>query len=499
MSRFQRPASRLFIAKTVHPAIDSVRDTRRLMWLAVLALICLLVFAQSHANAKPPVLATEFSDRQIADAKQHPAYATLHGAQRIIVGVVHKEQAPTPEVPGRVQVIVEWRLKPTRNLFINKEHAKPYDSYWLSGRVPDADLGKTAYLLAHGFGDRQVLLRRANKALLDVAAIAIEQRKHADAVLAYQAEHDPQHHPLFKAIRAAKGVATVKVVDDLAATVSLHRNGNAREDRTPSTKDIHWVLPFRNLRGKLPNDASFGSYLRVGKPLPTPTESEPLIVTWEMRNGRAHATYIATMNRSTLRIAAAALNRNFDAFAHEARGPQSGSSRGSHGHANDHDHHHVAPIGDPGGEPGAHPGADVPGQEEPGGEEAHALGVHPANLRAATLRVIDPVRLGKVKPNRSAFEDGKQHFPIQVRTREGLVKYFGDKQAKMITKHVDLKHAIVLVFAWQGSGKDGLYYDILKSNPPQYVFHRARGNTRDVRPHAHVYVVGTTTKWRAVK
>lgn len=111
---------------------------------------------------------------------------------------------------------------------------------------------------------------------------------------------------------------------------------------------------------------------------------------------------------------------------------------------------------------------------------------------------VDVAQLPDVEPNQSAFEDGKETFPIQIKSAEGLVKYFGNDQGKTIGKKIDWQRQQILVFAWRGSSKDHLYYTILKSNPPQYVFYRARGETRDLKQHAYVYVVGLSTKWSVV-
>lgn len=118
---------------------------------------------------------------------------------------------------------------------------------------------------------------------------------------------------------------------------------------------------------------------------------------------------------------------------------------------------------------------------------------------AAKKALVCPplVKLTDFKPNQSVFKDAKRNAPIQIKTTDDVVKYFGKEQAKAIGKKVDLKHQTILVFAWRGSGQDQLQYTILKSNPPQYDFYITPGRTRDLRPHVHVYAVREDIKWKA--
>lgn len=104
-----------------------------------------------------------------------------------------------------------------------------------------------------------------------------------------------------------------------------------------------------------------------------------------------------------------------------------------------------------------------------------------------------------VKPNQAVFKDAKRNAPIEIKTADGLAKYFDKKQVAAITKQVDFKREVMLIFAWRGSGQDELQYTILKSMPPQLVFRVIPGRTRDLRPHVHVYAVPTDVRWSMSK
>ena len=104
-----------------------------------------------------------------------------------------------------------------------------------------------------------------------------------------------------------------------------------------------------------------------------------------------------------------------------------------------------------------------------------------------------------VKPNQAVFKDAKRNAPIEIKTADGLAKYFDKDQVAAITKQVNFERRVVLIFAWRGSGKDELSYTILKSCPPQLVFHVIPGRTRDLRPHVHVYAVPIDVKWSMSK
>ena len=105
------------------------------------------------------------------------------------------------------------------------------------------------------------------------------------------------------------------------------------------------------------------------------------------------------------------------------------------------------------------------------------------------------VGLSKAKPNAAAFKDASRRKPIEIKTADGLAKYFGKEQAVAITKEVDFKKQVVLIFAWRGSGQDRLNFDVLESCPEQIIFKIKPGRTKDLRPHVHVFAVRKQAIW----
>ncbi|XZE53637.1 hypothetical protein SH139x_005399 [Planctomycetaceae bacterium SH139] len=324
-----------------------------------------------HAKAAPPVLKSQYTAKQIAAAKKHESYATFYNAQLIVVGKVAKEQGPVAAIPGAENrpPQFQWTLYPTQSLYINSQFAKNYESYDL-GRVADADLKSTPYLLAQSFGNRQTYLGRADKDILQVAAIAIEQHTHADAVRLQQAKTNPEKNPLFKIVQDAENLATVDVVDGRVGVTVFDAKGNVIPQTKPLKKGQHVAILSANFRGKLPNNAPVGSFLWMDNSLQPPVESQPVLVAWELKQGKVHVTHWATMDEATLRITAAALKLDYKTFAIDAMGPQSFSSRGSFGPGgqdhHDHDHHeHADPdYDDKKNNHGGDPEADNPGVKD---------------------------------------------------------------------------------------------------------------------------------------
>lgn len=349
-----------FIPTQAASATPHRRSLLAITWAGVVALLAIMsvmavcntgpfaVAQQSdHAKAAPPVLESQYTAKKITAAKRHESYTTFYNAQLIVVGKVAKEQGPVLLIPGAEDLPpqVQWMLYPTQSLYINTQFGTKHESYDL-GRVADADLKSTPYLLAQSFGNRQTYLGRADKDVLQVAAIAIKQRTHADAVRLQQAKTNPEKNPLFKIVRDAENLATVDVVDGRVGSTVFDAEGNVISQAKPLKRGQHVVILSANFRGELPYDAPVGSFLWVDESLQSPVESQPVLVVWELKQGKVHATHWATMDEATLRIAAAALKRDFKRFAIDAKGPQSFSSRGSFGPGgqdhHDHDHNENA-------------------------------------------------------------------------------------------------------------------------------------------------------------
>ena len=109
---------------------------------------------------------------------------------------------------------------------------------------------------------------------------------------------------------------------------------------------------------------------------------------------------------------------------------------------------------------------------------------------------ITPIKeVTDVTPNRDAFKDAGRKKPLVLKSKDDAAKYFDDKNLAELTKTVDFKNQIVLVFAWRGSGGDRLTYVVAESYPEQIFFTLKPGRTRDLRSHTHVYALRSNVKW----
>jgi len=101
----------------------------------------------------------------------------------------------------------------------------------------------------------------------------------------------------------------------------------------------------------------------------------------------------------------------------------------------------------------------------------------------------------KVTPEKGVFKDSAWNKPIVIKSEDDAAKHFGKEALDTISKKVDFKKQIVLVFAWQGSGGDKLQYQILESFPEQIPFSLEPGLTRDLRQHSRVFAVRSNVRW----
>ena len=82
-----------------------------------------------------------------------------------------------------------------------------------------------------------------------------------------------------------------------------------------------------------------------------------------------------------------------------------------------------------------------------------------------------------------------------IRTVEEAGRYFSEDARAELVRHVDFEKQILLVFTWRGSGQDKLEYAVAKSFPEQITFTIKPGQTRDLRPHLHMFVLRSNVKW----
>lgn len=111
---------------------------------------------------------------------------------------------------------------------------------------------------------------------------------------------------------------------------------------------------------------------------------------------------------------------------------------------------------------------------------------------------IQPViELTGVPTTAAVYDVAKRLKPIKLETKEEAANYFKPEALTALVKQVDFNKQFVLIFAWKGSGQDKLTYDDGFGNPAAE-FRLKPGRTRDLRPHVHVYALGSNVEWDVV-
>ena len=100
-----------------------------------------------------------------------------------------------------------------------------------------------------------------------------------------------------------------------------------------------------------------------------------------------------------------------------------------------------------------------------------------------------------VTPNEKATAASGPTKPVVLKSEKDAAEYFAEPELAKLTKLVDFKAQIVLVFTWQGSGQDKLDYTIAESYPEQIRFTYTPGRTKDLRPHTHIYALRSNVVW----
>ena len=109
---------------------------------------------------------------------------------------------------------------------------------------------------------------------------------------------------------------------------------------------------------------------------------------------------------------------------------------------------------------------------------------------------LPPIKaVNDVKPKASVYEAARWDKPIDIRSKKEAAKHFAAADLATLMKSVDFEQQIVLVFAWRGSGQDRLEFVVAESYPEQVFFTLKPGRTRDLRSHAHVYVLRSNVVW----
>lgn len=117
-------------------------------------------------------------------------------------------------------------------------------------------------------------------------------------------------------------------------------------------------------------------------------------------------------------------------------------------------------------------------------------------MLAGVASAQQPIVTINVLPKQSVFKNSAWNKPILIKSYEDAGKHFSSDALKKLKQAVDFEKQFMLIFAWRGSGRDKLNYDVAESFPEQILFSLKRGKTRDLRPHVKVYALRSNVKWR---
>lgn len=111
----------------------------------------------------------------------------------------------------------------------------------------------------------------------------------------------------------------------------------------------------------------------------------------------------------------------------------------------------------------------------------------------------DPLITALDEPNaeKAVFDDATRTKPIVLKSADDAAKYFSKAELAKLTKAVDFKKRVVLIFAWRGSGQDLMDLSVGESDPERVIFKVKPGRTRDLRPHTVIYSLRSNVMWSA--
>jgi hypothetical protein len=86
--------------------------------------------------------------------------------------------------------------------------------------------------------------------------------------------------------------------------------------------------------------------------------------------------------------------------------------------------------------------------------------------------------------------------PQTFENAKDLVNAMGEEAAKKIVAAVDFEEQFLVFFQWSGSGRDKLSFRIAQTEEgTRVVFKYTPGRTKDLRPHARLYVIRRGVAW----
>jgi len=89
----------------------------------------------------------------------------------------------------------------------------------------------------------------------------------------------------------------------------------------------------------------------------------------------------------------------------------------------------------------------------------------------------------------------KLQSPIIIKSLDDALKHFNREALENVAEHVDFETQELLVFIWNGSGKDQLTSNTHQTSPPQIKFDYTPGTTKDLRTHVSVFAKPINAKW----
>jgi len=92
--------------------------------------------------------------------------------------------------------------------------------------------------------------------------------------------------------------------------------------------------------------------------------------------------------------------------------------------------------------------------------------------------------------------DASLEVPLVLRSLEDARPYYDAAGLDRLDALVDFNRQHVLLFAWSGSGRDKLTYEVLESVPEQVAFTYQPGRTRDLRRHAYAFALRNDVTWK---
>lgn len=96
----------------------------------------------------------------------------------------------------------------------------------------------------------------------------------------------------------------------------------------------------------------------------------------------------------------------------------------------------------------------------------------------------------------SAEADRDGLAPYVIRSIRELHQVFTEEEdIAAIRRKINFEEQILLVFAWEGSGRDRLTYTVAESFPEQITFRIKHGRTRDLRMHTRAMILRKNVTW----